>query len=287
MIVTVPAPTRSPFAIPRDFLGNHFVYITVSPRARGLSVGVNFNPDQHCNFDCAYCEVDRSLPPRVASLDIEVMVTELEATLALIQADGLRQRAPYRTVPPHLLTLRHVALSGDGEPTLCPNFLEAVHAVLHLRARSGHPFFKIVLLTNATGLDRPEVQAGLQLFTRQDELWVKLDAGTAEHLHHTNRTGIPLEKILENILRAGRQRPVVIQSLFAKIEGHEPSSAEIDQYAGRLAELRNQGAQISLVQIYSATRPVFHRDCHHLSLRRLSEIAQAVRAKTGLKVEVY
>ncbi len=288
-MISAEAETRasSPFASPRDFLNNRFVYVTVSPRARGLSVGVNLCPDKQCNFDCVYCEVNRSVPPRDQTLDIAAMNDELESTLRLIHEGGLTLLPQFRSLPPHLLTLKHVCLSGDGEPTLCPNFLDVVQSVLHLRALGRLLFFKVVLVTNSSALDRPEVQEALQFFTRQDEIWAKLDAGSDEYLRKVNRTEVPREKILSNILLTARKRPVVIQSLFAAIEGEEPSINEIDAYAECLKELVRQGAQISSVQIYSATRPMFHDECEHLSLRRLSQIAQTVRSKTGLKVEIF
>src|SRR6185436_1257939 len=149
------SPCSTAFGCPRDFLDNRFVYTVISPRARGLSVGVNMNPDKHCNFDCVYCEVNRDELARESRLDVPVMTTELERTLELVSSGGIRQR--YRSVPGELLELRHVTLSGDGEPTLCPNFVEAVESVIHLRARGRFPFFKLVLITNASGLDRPEI----------------------------------------------------------------------------------------------------------------------------------
>ena len=59
----VPA-RETAFDRPRDWLGNRFVYAVISARARGLSLGVNVNPDKKCNFDCSYCEVDRRHPVR-------------------------------------------------------------------------------------------------------------------------------------------------------------------------------------------------------------------------------
>ncbi len=278
----------NPFAIPRNFLHNRFVYVTVSPRAKGLSVGVNLNPDKHCNFDCSYCEVNRLIPAADLRLDIDVMVKELQSTLDVIRSGGLLESPEFRSLPDNLLQLKHVALSGDGEPTLCPNFLEAVEAVLHVRALNRANFFKVVLITNASNLDAEQVQQGVQLLTKVDEVWAKLDVGTPEQLRKINRTDVPLEKILANILLTARKRPVVIQSLFACIDGEEPTAAEIDAYVERLEQLKNSGAQIQLVQIYSATRPVGQlHHCEHLSLRRLSQIAQAVRSKTGLKVEIF
>lgn len=280
-------PCGSAFGRPRDFLENRLVYAVISSRARGLSVGVNMNPDQWCNFDCAYCEVDRSGPAGAATLDVPLMLRELERTLALIHDGELRERPRYQRVPAELLELRHVTLSGDGEPTLCPNFIEAVEAVVHLRAHRRFPFFKLVLITNASGLDRPEVAEALQLLTPRDEVWAKLDAGTQDYMDCVNRPDCPLEKILANILRLARQRPVVIQSLFASINGKGPSALEIEAYVQRLTDLKAAGAQIPLVQIYSATRPQAQPECGHLPLRTLSDIAERVRAVSGLSAEVF
>lgn len=275
------------FGCPRNFLDNSFVYTVISPRARGLSVGVNMNPDMRCNFDCVYCEVNRSLPLRETRLDVRLMIAELERTLELVQSGRLREQPRYRNAPAELLALRHVALSGDGEPTLCPNFGEAVEALVHLRARGRVPFFKLVLITNATGLDRPDVAEGLTLLTLRDEIWAKLEAGTQDYMNRVNRSDCALEKITANILALARRRPVVVQSLFPSVSGEAPPASEIEAYVQRLKELRDAGAQIPLVQIYSATRPTPHSECGHLPLRTLSAIACRVRKVTGLKAEVF
>jgi wyosine [tRNA(Phe)-imidazoG37] synthetase (radical SAM superfamily) len=271
----------------RESFGNRFVYAVVSPRARGLSIGVNMNPDKFCNFDCRYCEVDRTVSSLKTSLDVAVMADELERMLALAHSGELHNFYNYRNVPPDLMKLRHVALSGDGEPTLCPNFLDALHTVIHLRTLGQFPFFKIVLITNATGLDLREVQEGLKLFTPQDEIWAKLEAGTQHYMEEVNSPNYSLDKVLENILLAARQRPVIIQSLFPMLDHEEPSVEEIEQYAERLSDLKRAGAQIPLVQIYSANRPTPHSKCSHLPLKTLARIAQHVRDVSGLKAEVF
>ncbi len=280
-------PHETAFGCARDFLDNRFVYVVVSPRARGLSIGVNMNPDKRCDFDCVYCEVNRTTISSERILDVEAMAAELKKTIAFVRAGRLRERPSYRAMPDELLQLRHVTLSGDGEPTLAPNFMEALQEVIHVRALTHSTFFKLVLVTNSIGLDLPVVQQGLKHFTKLDEVWAKLDGGTQAYLNRVNKPDVPLEKILANILLTARQRPVVIQSLFPAINGEEPPLEEIDQYASRLLELKNAGAQISLVQIYSATRPTTHSECGHLSLKSLSRIAQTVRQVTGLKAEVF
>jgi wyosine [tRNA(Phe)-imidazoG37] synthetase (radical SAM superfamily) len=275
------------FGYPRNFLDNRYVYVVLSSRARGLSVGLNLTPSRACNFDCVYCEVNRNQPERASQLDVEVMAGELRHTLASIQSGQIRKMAGFAHISEELLHLRHVALSGDGEPTLCPKFAEVVQAVIHLRALGTFPFFEMVLVTNATGLDRPEVQQGLKFFTKQDEVWLKLDAGTQEYMNRVNRPHVPLDRVLSNMLALGRQRPIVVQSLFGALHGEEPPEAEVEAYAQRLQDLKQGGANISLVQIYSAGRPSANSGCYHLPLKSLSRIAQQVKRITGLTVEVF
>jgi wyosine [tRNA(Phe)-imidazoG37] synthetase (radical SAM superfamily) len=215
------------------------------------------------------------------------MATELRGTLQLANSEGLRQRPRYANLPDHLLSVRHVALSGDGEPTLSEHFVEALENVVHLRVIGAAPFFKIVVVTNSTALDRAEVQRGLGLLTRGDEIWAKLDGGTQEYLDRLNGAAVPLEKILGNILLVARQRPVIIQSLFPAINGEPPAPREIKEYAQRLKELKKAGAEIPLVQIYSATRPMARTGCSHLPLKSLSQIAKTVRRVSGLRAEVF
>ena len=282
-----PGSSAEAFAWPREFSAKHFVYTVISPRARGLSIGVNFNPDQQCNFDCIYCEVDRRRPAGKKSLEVGVMIAELRHALEMISSGKIRQDPHYARLPESLLCLRHVTLSGDGEPTLCPNFAEAVAAILHLRATGLFPFFKLVLVTNATGLDARHVAPSVKRLDSSDEVWVKLDAGSEDYFQKVNRPQVPLSKVMVNITMLGRVRPVVIQSLFPSIDGREPAEEEIKQYLARLLELKAAGTMISLVQVYSATRPVGNPCCGHLPLHSLFRIAKLIRSETGLKAEVF
>jgi wyosine [tRNA(Phe)-imidazoG37] synthetase (radical SAM superfamily) len=280
------APTAA-FEYPRDFLENQFVYLVISPRAGGLSIGVNVNPVLACTFQCLYCEVDRARPARVARFDVGKMAAELRGTLALAHSGGLRNLPRYAGLPEDLLQVRHVALSGDGEPTLSGYFVESLETLIHLRASGASPFFKIVVVTNSTALDRPEIQDGLRLLLRTDEIWAKLDGGTQDYLNRINRPAVPLEKIMDNILLLARKRPVIIQSLFPAIDGEPPPAVEIQEYARRLKELKKAGAEIPLVQIYSATRPMARGGCTHLPLKSLSHIAKTVRQVAQLRAEVF
>jgi hypothetical protein len=136
-------------------------------------------------------------------------------------------------------------------------------------------------------LNLPDVEEGLRSFTSRDEIWAKLDVGTQEYMDLVNKAGCSIEQVFANVLRLARQRPVIIQSLFPSLNGGGPLESEIDAYVERLKQLKAAGAQIPLVQVYSATRPTPHSECGHLSLHSLSRIARRVREDTGLTAEVF
>jgi wyosine [tRNA(Phe)-imidazoG37] synthetase (radical SAM superfamily) len=271
----------------REFFDNRYIYFLISPRAGGLTVGVNLTPDRRCNFDCVYCDVHRQRPTLDHRFEVEIMAAELESVLDLICRRRLRKLEAFRHLPDGLLELKHVALSGEGEPTLCEEFAEAVRAVVHIRARGHFPFFKIVLLSNASVLDQAGVQAGLSHLILQDEIWLKLDAGSQDAFGLINRSEVPFERVINNIRNLGRQRPIVIQSLFPLIDGMEPPAQQVEDLIGRLEQLIREGTKISLVQVYSASRLTARSGCRHLPLKSLSRIAQLVRERTGLAVEVF
>lgn len=270
----------------REFFNQQFVYCVISQRAKGLSIGINMNPDHHCNFDCVYCEIDRSQKSSRTRVDINVMIIELQQTLEKLHSGELG-RTGFHGVPQELMELREVAFSGNGEPTLCPNFYQVVEPVVQLRTLGIFPPFKIVLITNCTGLHLPMVQAGVDLLGKDDEIWAKLDVGTQKYMNEINRSSVPLKVVLKNILDLARKRPVIIQSLFSEINDKEPPLREIDQFAERLRELKEAGANIPLVQIYSSHRAVINRGVSHLPLRTLSNIAKHVREISGLQTEVF
>jgi len=79
------------FGHPRDYLGNRHVYTVLSQRARGISLGINLNPDQHCSFACVYCEVNRDRPGRAKQLDLKVMTAELTTMLGRVYENRMRE----------------------------------------------------------------------------------------------------------------------------------------------------------------------------------------------------
>ena len=267
--------------------GRRWVYTQLSGGTGGLSVGINLTPGRECDYRCRYCAVRKESTREPEPIDGHLLARELEATLESIRTGAVFRSPAYLRLPGDLRALGQVLLSGEGEPTLCPNFLEVVETLIHARARGRHPFFRLILETNGSGLDRAEVIEGIGHFTAHDEVWLKLDAGTGERFRQVNGAGIPFDRVLARILDLGRRRPVVIHSLFVKLDGHPPSETEIAAYLRRLNDLRERGAVISRVQITSVIRPPPDPECTPLPLGSLSEIARRVRREVGIDAEVF
>ncbi|HXK09484.1 MAG TPA: radical SAM protein [Vicinamibacteria bacterium] len=265
----------------RELDANRYVYAVVSRRARGLSVGVNLNPDKACNFDCPYCQVDRGTPGGPSRVDVADLAAELEDLLRRAAAD-LWTRPPFDTVAPDLRRLADVAFAGDGEPTTPPEFPDAARAARAIRDRLA-PRVPLRLLTNATLFHKDRVRAALADF---DELWCKLDAGSEAYFRVVDGTRLPFRRVLDNLLLVARERPIVVQSLFLTLDGAGPVDAEIAAWVVRLREIVEGGGRIAHVQVYTVARTPSDPRVGALAASRLDEVVAAARA-AGLDAIAY
>ena len=272
----------------RSYRENKFVYPVLSRRSRGISIGVNLNPDKVCNFDCIYCQVNRTSQAETQFVETSQLLSELDAMFALVASGALFEDEPFDRVPPELRRLNDVAFSGDGEPTTYRNIDSIVADVAALKKRHGLDQVKMVLITNASMFHRPAVAKALAIFDANNgEIWAKLEAGTDEYYHLVERTTIPFSRILENITAAARVRPIVIQSLFMRIDGVPPSAAEIDAFCDRLNEITAGGGQIKLVQVYTVARPPAESNVTALSHAEVDALAERVRSRCALAAEAF
>jgi wyosine [tRNA(Phe)-imidazoG37] synthetase (radical SAM superfamily) len=287
-----PTPGRQPLLVHRDhrrtFVDNLYVYAVVSRRSKGVSIGLNLNPDKVCNFDCVYCQVDRKTPPLVRTVDVPRLMRELDDMLELVQGGELFAMDRFRGTPPALRRLNDVAFSGDGEPTTCPQFLEIVRAVAGLKAGRGLDDVKLVLITNASRFHKPQVAEALAVLDANNgEVWAKLEAGTEAYYRQVDRTTIPFRLILDNITAAAKIRPVVIQALFLRMHGEPPPPSELEAFCDRLNEITAAGGRIKLVQVYTVARVPAEEWASTLTDAEVDAIVELVRRRTGLAAEPF
>ncbi len=281
-------PLRQHRHHPRDWRRNDYVYPVISRRSGGLSIGVNLNPDAACNFDCVYCQVDRSRTPRIRDVNVTQLEDELRATVAEATSGSLLDDPGFRDVPDALRKIKDIAFSGDGEPTTCKSFRDCVAVAARVKREAGLDATKIVLITDACYLDRPDVVEGLAILdTHHGEIWAKLDAGTEAYYRRVNRPNFPLQHVIDGIISASRVRPVVIQSMFMRLDGIGPSDDELHAFVGRLNEITIAGGRISLVQVYTVARRPAESYVTPLSNEEVDRIASMVRSATGLLAESF
>lgn len=272
----------------RTFADNLYVYAVVSRRSKGVSIGINLNPDKVCNFDCVYCQVDRTTPPVTRDVDEARLLAELDDLLTLVTSGELFEHERFRATPPELRRLNDIAFSGDGEPTTYPRFREIVAAVADLKRERGLDDVKLVLITNATMFHRPAVREALALLAANNgEIWAKLEAGTEAYYGEIDRTTIPFTRVLANITEAAKARPLVIQAMFLRWRGEPPSTAELEAFCDRLNEVKAAGGTLKVVQVYTVARMPAEAEVEALTSAEVDAIAALVTQKTGTPTESY
>jgi hypothetical protein len=135
---------------------------------------------------------------------------------------------------------------------------------------------------------RPHVQRGLEILDENNgEIWAKLEAGTEAYYQLIERTPIPFRQILDNITAASRVRPIVIQSLFMRVNGEPPSSAELNAFCDRLNEIVAAGGQLKLVQVYTVARRPAESYVAPLHDDEVEAIVQLVKERTCLNTAAF
>ena len=282
-----PSPSGSPLfaAHSRGFAANRYVYPVLSRRAGGISIGVNLNPDKFCNFDCIYCQIDRTTPGEAEPVDLTKLADELDRMVVQVASGDIFTGPRFRDTPLSLRRLNDIAFSGDGEPTACPDFDRAVNVCADVRRRRKLDDVKLVLITNATLFHQPRVRQALKtLDANNGEIWAKLDAGTEDYYRLVDRSAVPWQRILDNLREAAIVRPIVVQSLFLRIHGEPPSPAELAAYCDRLREIVAAGGRIKLVQVHTIARPPAEPWATPLANADVDAIAEIVRRRTELPV---
>jgi wyosine [tRNA(Phe)-imidazoG37] synthetase (radical SAM superfamily) len=284
----------------RRWADNLYVYAVVSRRSGGVSVGINLNPGKECNFDCIYCQVDRTTAPAVqagpqagqprrgAKVDLERLAAELDRVLAAERDGSLYDATAFAVLRSDERGVRDIAFSGDGEPTTYPRFGDVVRIAADARRRFNLETTKLVLITDSAYLTKPAVREALVVMDENNgEVWAKLDAGTEEYFRLVDRPNVSLKAILDSILATARVRPIVIQTLWFRVHGQAPPAQEIEAYCARLRELLDAGAQLKAIQLYSIARAPAEKYAGPLSDAELDGIAETVAARVPVPVEKY
>jgi pyruvate-formate lyase-activating enzyme len=268
----------------RGSAGMLYVYPVVSRRAGGISIGINLNPNNACNWRCIYCQVPdlkRGGPPPI---DLERMATELDILLQdVLEGDFLESRVADAKMR-HLVD---VAFSGNGEPTAAAEFPDAVGRVVAvLDAHRLRGMLPLRLITNGSLMDRAGVQRGVRTMAEAGgEVWFKVDGISSDARSRINGTRTPTEAVERRLQCCASLCPTWLQSCFFEFDGKEPATKDIDAYVAWV------GARAHIlrgVHLYGLARPSMQADAPHLghlTSKWFDGLARRLVAQ-GLKVQI-
>ena len=270
----------------RDTAGMTYVYPVVSRRAGGVSVGVNLNPNNACNWACVYCQVPDLVRGTAPDIDLALLEAELRAMLTdILHGDFMRTR-----VPEEARRLNDIALSGNGEPTgakAFPQVIEVIGRVMADFDLVGR--IKLVLITNGSLADRPRVQDGLaKMAALNGEVWFKFDSATASGMRAINQTRISPDKQLTRLAAVARLCPTWLQTCVLAVDGTPPPQTEQAAYLAAVRRMQQQRIPLQGVLLYGLARPSMQPQASRLSplpVEWLNAFAETIRA-AGLPVKV-
>jgi len=264
-----------------DFLNLTYVYPVLSRRMQGISIGINLNTNNACNWACAYCQVPGLHRGDAPEVNLNLLEAELKG---LLDNPALSPLIPPET-PESLRQIRDIAFSGNGEPTSSPQFVQAVE--IARRQRDAHGLkIPLVLITNGSLLLRPEVQTGVKaLADAGGVVWFKVDRLLPESMKRINGISYKPEQIQHRLDVACSLAPVWLQTCWLAWDGQAPGA---DDEAAYLEFVARNAQKIQGVHLYGLARPSLQPEASHLSALdepTMNAWADKIRA-LGVKVQV-
>ena len=257
----------------RDYSGFRYVYPVVSRRAGGVSVGINLNPNNACNWHCAYCQVPNLVRGAAPEIDVDLLERELRAFLHEL----IHGRFMAEHVPPEAQVIRDIAFSGNGEPTGSKAFAEIVERVIGIRNEFGLEQVPIRVITNGSLVDRPYVQAALKrLALAGGEVWFKLDGGSKADIERINGIDLDPETHVRRLALCASLCPTWVQTCMFRWDGEMPSQLFLQAYLDMLDKAGV--AALKGVLLYGVARQSFQPEAVHLQqLDADDELAELVQ----------
>lgn len=270
----------------RDSAGLHYVYPVISRRAGGVSVGVNLNTNNACNWRCVYCQVPDLTLGTAPPVDLVLLEKELRNFLhELLHGSFMQQR-----VPEGARRINDIALSGNGEPTSAKEFVEVIALIGKLKKEMSLPSdIKLILITNGSLMYRPEVQQGVKLMMEfNGEVWFKLDRASLSGMQTVNSTNLTLKKVRNNLVTSVGLCNTWLQTCWFSMDDKAPDKQDEDAYLTFIQGLLQENIHLQGVLLYTLARPSLQPEAPRLaalSSSQMESFAQRIRA-LGMEVKV-
>jgi wyosine [tRNA(Phe)-imidazoG37] synthetase (radical SAM superfamily) len=238
-----------------------YVYPVISRRAGGVSLGINLNPNNACNWRCAYCQVPNLVRGVAPEIDLGCLGSELQVMLDnILHGDFMARR-----VPEDCRRLCDVAISGNGEPTSCHSFDDVI-AVIAEHMRNSDLKIPLRLITNGSYIHKEHVQTGLStMSSNHGEVWIKVDSVTDEGIRRINGIKLDEVRLRQQVETAAQYCPTWIQTCMVAWDGQPPAAEEVSAYLQFLTRLKQDHVPLRGVMLYGLARPSLQQEAMHLT----------------------
>jgi len=270
----------------RDVAGLKYIYPVLSRRAGGLSIGINFNTNNACNWRCIYCQVPDLV--RGAAPDMDFLLLEQEFRFFLDQVlygdffDRFNVSEAQRVI-------KDIAISGNGEPTSLKDFGKAVDLIGRIATEVGVlPTSNYVLISNGSLMYQPSVQNGLKVLSRYGgQVWYKLDSATEHGRKKINDTNQTNQKTLENLKIASALCETSLQTCMLT---YHPIDEEREHkaYLNLMRKISEKQIKLNKIMLYTIARPSMQpeaKQLNRLDKLKMNEFAGQLK-KIGYQVSV-
>jgi wyosine [tRNA(Phe)-imidazoG37] synthetase (radical SAM superfamily) len=269
----------------RDSAGLRYVYPVVSRRAGGLSIGINLNPNNACNWRCVYCQVPDLKRGNAPGIDRALLERELRAFLDDVLASDFYERYG---VESGFRKLKDIAISGNGEPTSARDFDQIVGLIGRVMKDYGlHTELRLVLITNGSLIHQHWVQKGLCLLQELGgEVWFKVDSATDRGLRRINNAAISAKRARENLRICAELCRTWLQTLVFRFDGEGMSAEDRGAYFDLLSEIVSLDNRFKGILVYGLARPSLQPEHGRLSEVDAGWLQEFVTDLRRLPIEV-
>ena len=233
----------------RNIFNSKYIYPVVSRRSMGLSLGINLNTNNACNWQCIYCQVSDLTRGKPEKIDLKLLENELDKWLEnIVNGTFLNECAS------HKVDFKDIAFSGNGEPTATPEFEPIVKIVLEkINKFQLSNTIKLRLITNGSYLHKENVQQGLEhMKSVNHEVWFKIDNVNPKEAQKINRINLSIASLRKNLKNALSISPTIVQTCLLKINNELPSNDFVNEY---IQFLKPYSHQLKGIHLYSMVRP--------------------------------
>ena len=267
----------------RNIFDSKYVYPVVSRRAGGLSLGVNLNTNNACNWQCIYCEIPNLSRGGPEPIEVELLKDELNFWIdQIMNSNFLKKNTPPGT------TFADVALSGNGEPTAAPEFLDVLEIIIaSLKEYKLIDKIPVRLITNGSFISKKK--ECLNIFNQyHGEVWFKIDAADEDSIKLINQVNLNPNSMINNLKKCAEACQTVIQTCLLKINHQVPTNDFLKNYSKLIKPYERL---IKKIDLYSLARPSLQNNqditIERLSLEELNNIKNILQKQLTIKIDVF